>query len=96
MYQPWVTLVKTNLILEVKFVPVGRQISLVTLKVGIELSYDTTIVLIFLLHSIDEASTKSALDEEGWFHTGDVGEVDFKGRFKIIDRVKVCSDSVCF
>lgn len=43
----------------------------------------------------DEANTKASLDEEGWFHTGDVGELDAKGRFKIIDRVKVDFLSSC-
>ncbi|KAG8929631.1 hypothetical protein FRC02_005296 [Tulasnella sp. 418] len=36
----------------------------------------------------DEKNTKAALDSEGWFHTGDVAEVDSYGRFKIIDRIK--------
>ncbi|KAK0567486.1 medium-chain fatty acid-CoA ligase faa2 [Tilletia horrida] len=36
----------------------------------------------------DEKKTKEVLDEEGWFSTGDVGEVDELGRFKVIDRVK--------
>lgn len=34
------------------------------------------------------AETTKAIDENGWFHTGDIAEVDSTGRFKIIDRVK--------
>lgn len=37
----------------------------------------------------DEKNTKETVDAEGWIHTGDVGEIDEFGRFKVIDRVKV-------
>jgi long-chain acyl-CoA synthetase len=36
----------------------------------------------------NEKETAKAIDEDGWFRTGDIAEIDSMGRVKIIDRVK--------
>lgn len=33
-------------------------------------------------------ATSATLDDEGWLHTGDIGEVDDEGDFMIVDRLK--------
>ena len=43
---------------------------------------------IFREYYKNEEETKKALESDGWFHTGDIAEVDKMGRFKIVDRKK--------
>jgi len=43
---------------------------------------------IFREYYKNEAETTKALEPDGWFHTGDIAEIDEMGRIKIIDRKK--------
>ena len=44
----------------------------------------------------NEQASKDSFDEEGWYKTGDVGTVNEKGFFWIVDRKKVCFLEVFF
>lgn len=43
---------------------------------------------IFSTYYKNKDATKEAIDEDGWFSTGDIAYIDGKGRLYIIDRVK--------
>jgi long-chain acyl-CoA synthetase len=43
---------------------------------------------VFTEYYKNEAETKKAFTEDGWFRTGDIASIDGLGRFRIIDRVK--------
>lgn len=43
---------------------------------------------VFSGYHADEAATRAALDDEGWFHTGDLGQIDADGYLMVTGRQK--------
>ncbi|TLN09845.1 long-chain fatty acid--CoA ligase, partial [bacterium] len=74
----------------------GRQkagaVGFVVPEVQIKIAVDGEIAAkgpnVFKGYYEDEASTKAAFDEDGWFLTGDIGRIDGEGNLVITDRKK--------
>ena len=71
-----------------KFGTVGKPLNNVTIKIANDGEIIAKAPSVMVGYYRKEDKTKEAIDSEGWFHTGDIGEIDEQGFLKITDRKK--------
>ncbi len=72
----------------VKFGTVGKSLDNVEIKIAEDGEIMAKGPNIMRGYYNDPESTSKVLSEDGWFSTGDIGEIDFEGFLKITDRKK--------
>ena len=71
-----------------KFGTVGKALSNVTIKIADDGEIIAKAPSVMVGYYGKDDKTNEAIDVDGWFHTGDIGEIDSQGFLKITDRKK--------
>jgi len=71
-----------------KFATVGRVLKNVVVKIGEDGEILCKGPCVMKGYYKDPETTRQAIDEEGWFHTGDLGRLEPEGHLKITGRKK--------